>query len=41
MTKRMDKIEKKGKKLDKQQNGFSNKTLNGVEQALMKDMQIF
>ena len=41
MSKRLDKIEKKGKKLDKQQNGFSNKTLNGVEQAMMKDMQIF
>ena len=41
MNKYLDKIEKKGKKLDQQGNGFSNKTLNGVEHAMMKDMQIF
>jgi thioredoxin reductase len=41
MNKRIGKIENKGKKLDLQLKGFTNKTLNGVEQAKMKDMQIF
>lgn len=41
MNKRLDKIEKKGRKLDTQQDKFHNKTLNGVEQAVMNDMKMF